>query len=101
MHEIFWPYSRKENLFGHHVLFDHFTKGWFIWITVEPVPYGHLSNTGTSILRSHKFFLPSKMAIHKKNLLMQSPVNSGVNRLRFHSRSSEIIGLPQPINHRL
>lgn len=75
MHEIFWPYSRKENLFGHHVLFDHFTKGWFIWITVEPVPYGHLSNTGTSKLRSHKFFLPSKMAIHKKNLLMQSLVN--------------------------
>ena len=75
MHEIFWPYSRKENLFGHHVLFDHFTKGWFIWITVEPVPYGHLGNTGTSILRSHKFFLPSKMAIHKKNLLMQSLVN--------------------------
>ena len=36
MREIFWPYSRKENLFGHHVLFDHFTKGRFIWITVEP-----------------------------------------------------------------
>lgn len=74
MHEIFWPHSRKENLFGHHVLFDHFTKGWFIWITVEPLPYGHLGNTGTSILRSH-FFCPAKWPYIKKNMLMQSPVN--------------------------
>ena len=26
---------------------------------------------------------------------------SGGNQLRFHNRPSEIIGLPQPINHRL
>ena len=64
---------------------------------VEPINYQRIQPLANKIIMHLQSRMPAETSLKWSG----DTASSDGNRLRFHNRPSEIIGLPQPIDHRL